>query len=209
MRTIPILAVIVVALVATGCSSGGKAKPTSTPTAAASAVATTPTAVLSASVTVVATAEPSTDANAAFPSRCSALVSNSDVDALAAQHLQLVADSVAGTSGSVSQLVCRFQGSNTGSDTAIIIVAAGYVDASAAHDDDALARKAAEGQGGSFTPRSGVGDEAYVFQYPAVSGVAARKGRFSVSIGVGKLLGVPAPGEFDPLLRSLFAKLGG
>jgi hypothetical protein len=206
MRIAAILAVMAVASIAVGCSGNSKAKPTSTSTAAASAVATTPTAVLSAGVTAVATAEPST---AAFPGRCSALVSNADVDALAVQHLQLVADSVAGTSGSLSQLVCRFQGNGTGSDTAIIIVAAGYADASAAHDDDALARQAAEGQGGSFTPRSGIGDEAYSFQYPAVSGVAARKGRFSVSIGVGKLLGAPAPGEFDPLLQSLFTKLGG
>jgi hypothetical protein len=209
MRIAAILAVMAVASIAVGCSGNSKAKPTSTSTAAASAVATTPTAVLSAGVTVVATAEPSTAANAPFPGRCSALVVNAGVDALAVQHLQLVADSVAGTSGSVSQLVCRFQGNGTGSDTAIIIVAAGYADASAAHDDDALARQAAEGQGGSFTPRSGIGDEAYSFQYPAVSGVAARKGRFSVSIGVGKLLGAPAPGEFDPLLQSLFTKLGG
>lgn len=213
MRLIAILTVIVVASIAAGCSSDSKAKPASTPSvsasAAASAAVTSPIAVASAGVTVAATAGPSPAANAAFPGRCSEFVSNADVDALAAQHLQPVGDSVAGSSGPISQLVCRFQGSGTGADTSVIIVAASYADAAAARDDHALARKVAKGQGGSFTPLSGIGDEAYSFSYPAVSGVAAREGRLSVSIAVGKLLGVPAPSEFNPLLQSLFRKLGG
>ena len=143
-----------------------------------------------------------------FPPRCTALVANADVDALAAQHLRLTADGVSATSAGTSQLVCRFQGSGEGGDTAIIIVASGYADPPTASAEDGILRTAAEGQGGKFTRLDGVADEAYSFTYPTVTGVIARNGSRSVSIGVGKLLGVPTPAEFNTLLQLLLAKLG-
>jgi hypothetical protein len=211
MRAAAIVSIIVVAAsLGAACSGGSNTKETKTPgSPIPSASVTAPSATVPPNATAAAGATPEVSAAAAvFPARCSALVSNADIDALAAQHLALLADSVAATSGTVSQLVCRFQGSGTGADTAIIVVAAGYADAATAHNEDAIGRAAAETQGGKFTTLTGVGDEAYAFTYPAITGVAARKGSRSVSIGVGKLLGVPTPDEFNTLLQLLLGKLG-
>ena len=124
------------------------------------------------------------------------LVLKADIDALALQHLQLGTDSVIAVGGLTSQLVCRFQGTGTGADTAIIVVASGYSDAATASSEDGLARTTAQEQGGVFIKLDGVAEEAYSFTYPTLTGVAARNGNRSVSIGVGKLLGVPNPGDY-------------
>jgi hypothetical protein len=131
------------------------------------------------------------------------------VDALAAQHLVLTTDATSGAAAGTSQLVCRFQGTGTGADTAIIVVATAYPDAATAIREDQILRATVQAQGGKFTSLDGVGDEAYSFAYPTVTGVAERRGSDSVSIGVGKLLGVPKTEEYSPVLQTLLSKLGG
>ncbi len=202
---------IVAAGLAAACSGDDSTTPTSTappasPTSAPSAAAS-PGASPSAETPTASPAAPDA-ATTGFPSRCTALVANADIDALAAQHLRLTADGVSATSAGTSQLVCRFQGSGDGGDTAIIIVALGYSDPPTASVEDGILRTAAESQGGKFTRLEGVADEAYSFTYPTVTGVIARNGSRSVSIGVGKLLGVPTPAEFNTLLQLLLAQLG-
>jgi hypothetical protein len=203
---------IVAACLAAACSGDDGATPTGSPPAAsptpAPSAAASPGASPSAETPTASTATTPDTTATGFPPRCTALVANADVDALAAQHLRLTADGVSATSAGTSQLVCRFQGSGDGGDTAIIIVASGYTDPPTASAEDGILRTAAEGQGGKFTRLDGVADEAYSFTYPTVTGVIARNGSRSVSIGVGKLLGVPTPAEFNTLLQLLLAKLG-
>lgn len=202
---------IVAACLAAACSGDDSTTPTTTPPSAgptsAPSAAASPDASPPAETPTASAATPDATATG-FPPRCTALVANADVDALAAQHLRLTADGVSATSAGTSQLVCRFQGSGEGGDTAIIIVASGYTDPPTASAEDGILRTAAEGQGGKFTRLDGVADEAYSFTYPTVTGVIARNGSRSVSIGVGKLLGVPTPAEFNTLLQLLLAKLG-
>ncbi len=202
---------IAAACLAAACSGDDSTTPTSSPPAAsptsAPSAAASPDASPPAETPTASAATPDATATG-FPPRCTALVANADVDALAAQHLRLTADGVSATSAGTSQLVCRFQGSGDGGDTAIIIVASGYTDPPTASAEDGILRTAAEGQGGKFTRLDGVADEAYSFTYPTVTGVIARNGSRSVSIGVGKLLGVPTPAEFNTLLQLLLAKLG-
>lgn len=207
MRTAGIVVIIVGACVFAACSDGSKATPTSTvgsgaPTAAATDAVPSPS---------TATAAPAPDASAAagsFPQRCTELVSNADIDALALQHLPLVTDNVVSVSGSTSQLVCRFQGSGTSADTAIIVVASGYPDAATASNEDAKARATTRAQGGTVANLESVADEAYAFAYPTLTGVAVRKGSRSVLVGAGKLLGVPQPAEFTPIIQALLNKVG-
>jgi len=204
MRTTIIAALAVIAVAAAACSGGGDSKTTpkaGSPTARATASPNSPAAG-------GATAAASIAASGGFPARCSSLVTGAEIDALAAQHLQLAPDAAAATSGATSQLVCRFQGAGTAGDSAIIVVAARYADATTATREDRISRTTAEAQGGKFAPLAGVEDEAYSFVYPSVTGVAARRGRATLSIGVGKLLGVPAPAEFNALIKSLLTKLG-
>jgi hypothetical protein len=211
MRIAGIVVIIVGACAFSACSSGSQTTPRSTvglaPTDAPSAAVTSPT---NAATTGAAT--PAPDASAppgSFPQRCTQLVSNADIDALALQHLQLVTDSVVTVSGSTSQLACRFQGSGTSADTAIIVVASGYPDAATAISEDSKAQATTRGQGGTVTNLTGIADEAYAFAYPTLTGVAARKGSRSVLVGAGKLLGVPQPAEFTPIIQALLNKVGG
>jgi hypothetical protein len=214
MRTVGVFAIIVGVCVFGACSSS-TSTPTATsgatsPTASASAASPSSTLAATTSDSTAASTPPAPDGSAAagsFPARCTDLVSNADIDALALQHLQLGTDSVIAVGGLTSQLVCRFQGTGTGADTAIIVVASGYSDAATASSEDGLARTTAQEQGGVFIKLDGVAEEAYSFTYPTLTGVAARNGNRSVSIGVGKLLGVPNPGDYTRLLQALFAKL--
>lgn len=203
MRKTLLIALAIIACAAAACSGGGDSKSTpkaGSPTAQATASPNSPAAG-------GATAAASIAASGGFPARCSSLVTG-EIDALAAQHLQLAPDAAAATSGATSQLVCRFQGAGTAGDSAIIVVAARYADATTATREDRISRATAEAQGGKFTALAGVEDEAYSFVYPSVTGVAARRGRATLSIGVGKLLGVPASAEFNALIKSLLTKLG-
>ena len=203
---------VVIACLAAACSSDNSASPTGSPPAAsptsAPSAAASPGASPSADTPTAPVATTPDTTTTGFPPRCTALVANADVDALAAQHLRLTADGVSAASAGTSQLVCRFQGTGEGGDTAIIIVSSGYADPPTASVEDGVLRTAAESQGGKFARLAGIGDEAYSFTYPTVTGVIARNGSRSVSIGVGRLLGVPTPAEFNTLLQLLLAKLG-
>lgn len=205
MRNTVVVALVIIALAAAACSGGtGSSTITPTigaPTARATAQPSSPTAG-------PATAAASPAAISTFPARCSALAVDSGIDILAAQHLQLAADTVAGRSGPMSQLVCRFQGAGTTGDTAIIVVAARYADVATATREDRLLRTTAEAQGGKFTKVDGLEDEAYSLAYPSLTGVAARRGNATVSIGVGKLLGVPGTAEYTTLIKSILDKVG-
>lgn len=211
MRLAAIILIVAACLTA-ACSGDDNTTPTSSPPAAsptsASSAAASPDASASADTPTASAATTPDTTTTGFPPRCTALVANADVDALAAQHLRLTADGVTATSAGTSQLVCRFQGTGESSDTAIIIVATGYADPPTASTEDGILRTAAESQGGKFARLAGIGDEAYSFTYPTVTGVIARNGSRSVSIGVGRLLGVPTPAEFNMLLQLLLAKLG-
>lgn len=203
MRT-ALAALAIIACSVAACSSSSNSKSTraaGTPTAHATSSPNSPAAG-------AATTAASVTANSGFPARCSAFVVSADIDALAAQHLSLADDTAEGTSGVTSQLVCRFQGTGAGGDSAIIVVAARYADAPTATREDRILRSTAEAQGGKFTQIPGLEDEAYSLTYPSVTGAAARRGNVTVSIGVGKLLGVPATAEYSALIKSLLSKLG-
>jgi hypothetical protein len=104
------------------------------------------------------------------------------------------------------QLACRFQASGTGADRYIYVLASGYSDAATAINETAFLRTAA--QGVTFTKVEGIADEAYAFVAATQTGMIARKGRSSVWVGVSKLLGVPRPAEFTPIIQALLAKVG-
>jgi hypothetical protein len=208
MRTAGIVVIIVGACVFAACSGGGKAAPTSTVGSGAPTAAATDAVPSLTPAATTGTAAPAPDAAGSFPQRCTQLVSNADIDALALQHLPLVTDNVVSVTGSTSQLVCRFQGSGTSADTAIIVVASGYPDAATASNEDAKARATTRAQGGTAANLEGVADEAYAFAYPTLTGVAVRKGSRSVLVGAGKLLGVPQPAEFTPIIQALLNKVG-
>jgi hypothetical protein len=211
MRIAGVVVIIAVACVFAACSSGSKATPTTTAGSGARTAAAVAAVLSRTTAAATAAAAPAPDASAAagsFPQRCSQFVSNADIDALALQHLQLVTDSVVATSGSTSHLTCRFQGSGTSADTAIVVLAGGFSDATTASNEDSLARARAQRLGVTFTKLAGIADEAYAIADPTLTGVVARNGSRTVSVGVGKLLGVPQPAEFTPIIHALLDKLG-
>ena len=184
------------------CSSSNSTKNTpaaGTPTARATSAPNTPAAA--------PTSAASAAASTGFPARCSAFVANAEIDALAAQHLTLADDTAQGTSGGTSQLVCRLQGSGASGDSAIIVIGARYADAPTATREDRILRDTAQAQGGKFTQLPGVEDETYSLIYPTVTGIASRRANVTISIGVGKLLGVPATADYTALIKSLLSKL--
>lgn len=147
MRTASILLTVVLACLAGACQRGSNA--TSTDTHAFLPIATTAGATATGTNAPGAAAPSPPSVLATPPSsrqKCSDLVSNADVDALALHHLGLSADNAVSMSGSTLQFRCQFQEGGANAPLAILILATSYADVASARTAAANERATAQAQ---------------------------------------------------------------
>jgi hypothetical protein len=94
-------------------------------------------------------------------------------------------------------------------DRTILLSISGYASEATAIAQDAGFRAAVTAQGGVFTKASGLGDDGYTFDFPAVTGVSARLGAHVLSLGVGKSLSPqPSTEAVTTLAQRILADVG-
>jgi hypothetical protein len=143
-----------------------------------------------------------------LPKDCESLIPSRDITDLVAANVT-VANSVPVASGSTLQLQCRYSTvAGAPIQDSIVVIVAEYPDAATAAAYDAGGRAAIEAQGGTFTKLEGVGQEAYTFAFPRLTGISARNGRHTLSLGIGSGVTTASPQAVQTLAQKIVANVG-
>lgn len=215
-RTFTLIGLIsVLAVLAAACGSGDSATPAPSPRPTGIASGAAPAAATpAAGLVTVAVPQPPSGATplpsgGTVPADCETAAPTSEIAALVARDL-LVAPGTPALSDGGTTLVCRYLvGKDAPMDRTILLTISGYASEAVAVRQDAGLRAAITAQGGVFTPATGVGDEAYTFDFPAISGISARLGAHVVSLGIGKSVQPqPTIGAVTTLVQRILADVG-
>ena len=144
-----------------------------------------------------------------FPEDCGHLVSAADVSIMMGIPLR-TPDAQPIEREQVVVLICKYSADGRVTQPAeqtVNVAGEGFIDAATAQSLDADGRAKVTEQGGTYTPLTGVADEAYSFVFPNQTGVVARRGRYTASIGIGKSLPQPKTDAITALVLDTLARL--
>jgi hypothetical protein len=143
------------------------------------------------------------------PPDCEMAVPTSEIAALVNQSLTVLPGRPVLSDGGTI-LVCRYLvGKDAPQDHSILLTLSGYATEATAISQDAGFRAAVTAQGGVFTKATGLGDDGYTFDFPALTGVSARLGTHVLSLGVGKSISPqPASEAVATVAQRILANVG-